>query len=113
MYNVFYGSEISPTRTENLMSYTLAQENIIRKAAPVNKEVAEKLASKFGVSTRSVISKTISMKVAYNKEVRVPRETSIRKAVVVTQIEALLKIQAPSLVNAKAVDLATLLAAVE
>ena len=53
------------------------------------------------------------MKVAYNKEVRVPRETSIRKAVVVTQIEALLKIQAPSLVNAKAVDLATLLAAVE
>ena len=25
------------------MSYTLAQENIIRKAAPVNKEIAEKL----------------------------------------------------------------------
>ena len=58
------------------MPYTLAQENIIRKSAPVNKEIAEKLASKFGVSTRSVISKTISMKVAYNKEVRVPRETS-------------------------------------
>ena len=95
------------------MPYTLAQENQIRKAAPVNKEVAQKLASKFGVSTRSVISKTISMKVPYVKEVRVPRETSVRKAVVVTQIEALLKIQAPSLVNAKAVDLATLLAAVK
>jgi len=95
------------------MPYTLAQENIIRKAAPVNKEIAEKLASKFGVSTRSVISKAISMKVTYNKEVRVPRETSIRKAEVVTQIEALLKIQAPSLVNAKALDLATLLAAVK
>ena len=94
------------------MPYTLAQETIIRKSAPVNKEIAEKLASKFGVSTRSVISKTISMKVPYIKEVRVPRETSTRKAVVVTQIEALLKIQAPSLVNAKAVDLATLLAAV-
>ena len=95
------------------MSYTLAQENIIRKSAPVNKKIAEKLASKFGVSTRSVISKTISMKVPYNKEIRVPRETIIRKAEVVTQIEALLKIQAPSLVNAKAVDLATLLAAVK
>ena len=95
------------------MPYTLAQENTIRKSAPVNKEVAQKLASKFGVSTRSVISKTISMKVPYVKEVRVPRETSVRKAEVVTQIEALLRIQAPSLVNAKAVDLATLLAAVK
>ena len=95
------------------MPYTLAQETIIRKSAPVNKEIAEKLASKFGVSTRSVISKTISMKVPYVKEVRVPRETSVRKAEVVTQIEALLRIQAPSLVNAKAVDLATLLAAVK
>ena len=95
------------------MSYTLAQENIIRKSAPVNKKIAEKLASKFGVSTRSVISKTISMKVPYNKEVRVPRETSIRKAEVVRQIESLLKIQAPSLVNAKATDLATLFNAVK
>ena len=95
------------------MPYTLAQETIIRKAAPVNKEIAAKLASKFGVSTRSVISKTISMKVPYVKEVRVPRETSTRKAEVVSQIEALLRIQAPSLVNAKAPDLATLLAAVK
>ena len=95
------------------MPYTLAQENQIRKAAPVNKEVAQKLASKFGVSTRSVISKTISMKVPYVKEVRIASEPVVRKAEVVTQIEALLKIQAPSLVNAKAVDLATLLAAVK
>ena len=95
------------------MPYTLAQENQIRKAAPVNKEVAQKLASKFGVSTRSVISKTISMKVPYVKEVRIASEPVVRKATVVRQIEALLKIQAPSLVNAKAVDLATLLAAVK
>ena len=112
MYNVFYGSEISLTRTENLVSYTLAQENIIRKAAPVDKNTAEKLASKFGVSTRSVISKTISMKVPYNKEVHVPRGTQVRKADVVRQIEKLLKIQAPSLVNVTAKDLATLLAVV-
>ena len=95
------------------MPYTLAQENQIRKAAPVNKEVAQKLASKFGVSTRSVISKTISMKVPYNKEVRVPRETTIRKAEVVRQIESALNISCDSLVNAKAKDLATLFDAVK
>ena len=95
------------------MPYTLAQENIIRKSAPVDKKIAEKLASKFGVSTRSVISKTISMKVPYNKEVRVPRETTIRKAEVVRQIESALNISCDSLVNAKAKDLATLFDAVK
>jgi len=95
------------------MPYTLAQETIIRKSAPVDKKIAEKLASKFGVSTRSVISKTISMKVPYNKEVRVPRETTIRKAEVVRQIESALNISCDSLVNAKAKDLAILFNAVK
>ena len=94
------------------MPYTLAQENIIRKSAPVNKEIAEKLASKFGVSTRSVISKTISLKVPYVKEQRAAAQAKVRKATVVRQIETVLGVQCPSLVNATAKDLATLLDAV-
>ena len=52
------------------MPYTLNQEQKIRQSAPVNKEIAEKLASEFGVTVRSVISKTISMKVPYIKSKR-------------------------------------------
>ena len=95
------------------MPYTLAQENIIRKSAPVDKKIAEKLASKFGVSTRSVISKTISMKVPYVKEERKASEPVVRKATVVRQIESALGISCDSLVNAKAKDLATLFDAVK
>ena len=98
--------------TEKLMPYTLAQENTIRKSAPVNKAIAEKLASQFGVSTRSVISKTISLKVPYIKEERKASQPVVRKATVVRQIESALGVACPSLVNATAKDLATLLDAV-
>ena len=94
------------------MPYTLAQETIIRQSAPVDKSKAEKLASKFGVSTRSVISKTISLKVPYIKEERKASQPVVRKATVVRQIESALSIECPSLVNATAKDLATLLDAV-
>ena len=109
---MFFKSEISSIVTEKLMPYTLAQENIIRQSAPVDKKIAEKLASKFGVSTRSVISKTISLKVPYVKEQRAPAQARVRKATVVRQIETVLGVQCPSLVNATAKDLATLLDAV-
>ena len=91
------------------MPYTLAQETIIRESAPVDKQIAEKLASKFGVSTRSVISKTISLKVPYIKEERKASQPVVRKAEVVRQIQSALSIECPSLVNATAKDLATLL----
>ena len=94
------------------MPYTLAQETIIRESAPVDKQIAEKLASKFGVSTRSVISKTISLKVPYIKEERKASQPVVRKAEVVRQIQSALSIECPSLVNATAKDLATLLDAV-
>ena len=94
------------------MPYTLAQETIIRESAPVDKQIAEKLASKFGVSTRSVISKTISLKVPYIKEERKASQPVVRKAEVVRQIQSALSIECPSLVNANAKDLATLLDAV-
>ena len=94
------------------MPYTLAQETIIRESAPVDKQIAEKLASKFGVSTRSVISKTISLKVPYIKEERKASQPVVRKAEVVRQIQSALSIECSSLVNANAKDLATLLDAV-
>ena len=94
------------------MPYTLAQETIIRESAPVDKQIAEKLASKFGVSTRSVISKTIRLKVPYIKEERKASQPVVRKAEVVRQIQSALSIECPSLVNATAKDLATLLDAV-
>jgi len=94
------------------MAYTATQETKIRKSAPINKAKAEQLASEFGVTLRSVISKAISMKVEYIKEARPASQPIVRKVEVVRQIESALKIQANSLVNATAKDLATLLAAV-
>ena len=93
------------------MPYTLNQEQKIRNSAPVNKEIAEKLASEFGVTTRSVISKAISMKVPYIKEQKVQAQARVRKAEVVRQIESAL-VECNSLVNATAKDLATLLDAI-
>ena len=94
------------------MPYTLNQEQKIRNSAPVNKEIAEKLASEFGVTTRSVISKAISMKVPYIKEQQVQAQARVRKAEVVRQIESALGVECNSLVNATAKDLATLLDAI-
>ena len=94
------------------MAYTSIQENRIRESAPINKAKAETLASEFGVTLRSVISKAISMKVEYIKESRPATKAVVRKVEVVRDIEKALGIQANSLVNATAKDLATLLAAV-
>ena len=90
----------------------LNQEQKIRESAPVDKAKAEKLASEFGVTVRSVISKTISMKVPYIKEQKVQAQARVRKAEVVRQIESALGVECNSLVNATAKDLATLLDAI-
>ena len=94
------------------MPYTKNEEFAIRAAAPLNKEVAAKLASDFGKTTRSVISKAISMKVEYHKEEKATAQAKVRKAEVVRQIESALGVECSSLVNANAKDLATLLDAV-
>ena len=94
------------------MAYSSIQEQKIRDAAPIDKAVAEKLASEFGVTLRSVISKAINMKVEYIKEVRAPAQAKVLKSQMVKDIEKALGIQAHSLVNAYAKDLATLLDAV-
>ena len=94
------------------MAYSSIQEQKIRDAAPIDKAVAEKLASEFGVTLRSVISKAINMKVEYIKEERAPAQAKVLKSQMVKDIEKALGIQAHSLVNANAKDLATLLDAV-
>jgi hypothetical protein len=97
---------------ESTMAYTVAQEQKIRAAAPIDKAVAEKLAREFGVTLRSVISKAINMQVEYIKEERTKAQPKVLKSQMVKDIEKALGIQAHSLVNANAKDLATLLDAV-
>ncbi len=50
------------------MSYTKAEEQSIRENAPVTYEKAEQLASNFGKTVRSVISKSVSLKVYQKRE---------------------------------------------
>ena len=94
------------------MAYSPVQEQKIRQSAPINKEIAEKLASEFGVTVRSVISKTINMGVAYVKEERTKSAPRVRKADLVSDIEKALGIKANSLVNATTADLQKLLQAI-
>ena len=112
-YNTYKKSEIpSLSKRISKMAYTATQETKIRESAPINKAKADKLASEFGVTLRSVISKAISMKVEYIKENRPAAQPVVRKVEVVRSIEKALGIQANSLVNATARDLAALLKAV-
>ena len=50
------------------MSYTKAEEQSIRDNAPVTYEKAEDLASQFGKTIRSVVSKSVSLKVYQKRE---------------------------------------------
>ena len=50
------------------MSYTKAEEQSIRDNAPVTYEKAEELASQFGKTIRSVVSKSVSLKVYQKRE---------------------------------------------
>tara|TARA_B100000287_G_scaffold324953_1_gene309076 strand:- start:142 stop:447 length:306 start_codon:yes stop_codon:yes gene_type:complete len=50
------------------MSYTKAEEQSIRDNAPVTYEKAEKLANQFGKTIRSVVSKSVSLKVYQKRE---------------------------------------------
>ena len=50
------------------MSYTKAEEQTIRENEPVTYEKAEQLASNFGKTVRSVISKSVSLKVYQKRE---------------------------------------------
>lgn len=73
------------------MSYTKAEEQSIRDNAPVTLEVAERLASQFGKTTRSVISKSVMLKVYKAKPKAFPKDRST-KADTVRAIEKALAI---------------------
>ena len=45
------------------MSYGKTEEQTLLKSAPITLEIAETLASQFGKTTRSVISKAVSLKI--------------------------------------------------
>ena len=68
------------------MSYTKAEEQTIRENEPVTLEVATRLASQFGKSTRSVISKSVMLKVYKAKPKAFPKDR-ITKADTVRAIE--------------------------
>jgi len=73
---------------------------------------AEALASKWGLSIKSVIAKTKSLGIDYTPKARAPRKTSgITKADMVRQIESKLDLELDGLQNASASALNTLLGA--
>ena len=88
-------------------NYTADQMAEIREHSPLNYEIASELGTKFGKKTRSVIAKAISMEVEYIAKPRATKngETVERKLAIVSDIEKMLKITAPSLVKATKADL--------
>ena len=92
---------------ETHMSYTKAEEQSIRENAPVTLEVATRLASQFGKSTRSVISKSVMLKVYKAKPKAFPRDRTYKRDTVLA-IEKTLgctKGELQSLENAKGTTL--------
>ncbi len=69
-----------------MSNYTNAMVKRIKDSAPVTRKVAENLASEFGLSVRSVISKAVLLKV-YQKPEKVAVVTKSTKKDLVAAIE--------------------------
>jgi len=69
-----------------MSNYTSAMESRIKDSAPVTRAVAETLATEFGLSVRSVISKAVMLKV-YQKPVKVSAAAKSTKKDLVEAIE--------------------------
>ncbi len=67
------------------MSYTKTEVAELNNSAPITLEIAERLASQFGKTTRSVVSKAVSLKLYKKAERRTVDKT--RKADYVRAIE--------------------------
>ncbi len=96
-----------------MSQYTETMVAAMRKVAPLNLDKAKDLASGFGVSHRSVISKAISLGIAYEKAPASPRQLRAAKADTVEAIAKAVNLNAndlDGLQNAKASALNTLLA---
>ena len=93
----------------NMSSYTNAMEQRIIDSKPVTRSVAETLASDFGLSVRSVISKAVGLKV-YEKPVKVSASAKSTKKDLVRAIENALQGESlDGLENASAASLSALL----
>ena len=68
------------------MAYTANQEAALISAAPITKDSAEFFASEFGVSTRSVISKAVMLKIYQKAPTRARAAAKPTKADVVAEI---------------------------
>ena len=73
-----------------MSNYTNAMEQRITASAPVTRKVAETLATEFGLSVRSVISKAVMLKV-YEKPVKVSGVAKSTKKDLVEAIEKALQ----------------------
>ena len=92
------------------MSYTTKQEQRLQDAAPITKDSAEFFASEFGVSTRSVISKAVMLKIYQKAPARAKATAKPTKADMVAEIgQALNAEQDKELANAPMAALVTLL----
>ena len=92
----FGGLALKPqTKKENIMSnYTEKMVAQIKAAAPLNIEIAKELASDFGVSHRSVISKAKHLGVEYVKAQRAPasRDAGPTKGAMLASIRELVEL---------------------
>ena len=68
------------------MSYTTTQEQRLKDAAPITKDSAEFFAAEFGVSSRSVISKAVMLKIYQKAPARARAAAKPTKADVVAEI---------------------------
>jgi hypothetical protein len=71
---------------ENHMSYTTTQEQRLKDAAPITKDSADFFAAEFGVSSRSVISKAVMLKIYQKAPARARAAAKPTKADVVAEI---------------------------
>ena len=92
-----------------MSNYTNAMEQRIIDSAPVTRSVAETLASDFGLSVRSVISKAVLLKVYQKPEAKVASAKSTKKDLVRAIENALQGESLDGLENASAASLSALL----
>ena len=94
---------------QKMSNYTNAMEQRIIDSAPVTRSVAETLASDFGLSVRSVISKAVLLKVYQKPEAKVASAKSTKKDLVSAIEKALDGESLDGLEGASAASLSALL----
>ena len=107
-------SKFNQRNGETLMSnYTNAMEQRIIDSAPVTRKVAETLASDFGLSVRSVITKAVLLKVYQKPEAKIASAKSTKKDLVSAIEKALDGESLEGLENATTRSLSALLVSIQ